>query len=75
MAILSFSCRQIPRCLACMLSVVALTVLPGRAATSVIFDTDMDSDVDDVAAFCGLNALADRCEVGILAVMVPARNE
>ncbi|HSI82575.1 MAG: nucleoside hydrolase [Candidatus Methylacidiphilales bacterium] len=42
---------------------------------AVIFDTDMDSDVDDVAALCQLHALADGGEVEILAVMTSGRNE
>lgn len=41
----------------------------------VIFDTDMDSDVDDVAALAQLHAMADRGEVEFLAVMVSGRNE
>ncbi|MDF3059521.1 MAG: Inosine-uridine preferring nucleoside hydrolase [Rariglobus sp.] len=41
----------------------------------VIFDTDMDSDVDDVAALAQLHVMADRGEVELLAVMVSGRNE
>jgi hypothetical protein len=41
----------------------------------VIFDTDMDSDVDDVAALCQLHAMADQGEVELLAVMISGRNE
>jgi hypothetical protein len=36
----------------------------------IIFDTDMDSDVDDVGALAMLNAMMDNGEVEILAVMV-----
>jgi hypothetical protein len=41
----------------------------------VIFDTDMDSDVDDVAALCQLHAEADRGGVDLLAVMISGHNE
>lgn len=45
------------------------------APLPVIFDTDMDSDVDDVAALAQLHVMADRGEVELLAVMVSGRNE
>ncbi len=45
------------------------------APLPVIFDTDMDSDVDDVAALAQLHAFADMGEVEILAVMVSGHNE
>ncbi len=41
----------------------------------VIFDTDMDSDVDDVAALCSLHVMADRGEIDLLGVAVSGRNE
>lgn len=41
----------------------------------VIFDTDMDSDVDDVAALAQLHVMADRGEVDLLGVMISGRNE
>lgn len=41
-----------------------------QAACPVIFDTDMDSDVDDVGALAVLHALADRGEAEILGVVV-----
>ena len=41
-----------------------------RPAPQVIFDTDISSDVDDVGAVAVLHALADRNEVGILAMAV-----
>jgi len=53
-------------------------LLAWRAAAAplpVIFDTDMDSDVDDVAALAQLHVMADRGEVELLAVMVSGRNE
>ena len=40
----------------------------------IIFDTDMDSDCDDVGALAMLHALADRGEVGLLAVMTSSSN-
>lgn len=44
----------------------------GRAtkAVPIIFDTDMQTDVDDVGAAALLHALADRGEIEILATMV-----
>lgn len=41
----------------------------------VIFDTDMDSDCDDVGALAMLHALADAGEAEILATIVSSRNE
>lgn len=41
----------------------------------VIFDTDMDSDCDDIGALAVLHALADRGEAEILATMVSSQNE
>ena len=40
----------------------------------IIFDTDMDSDCDDVGALAMLHALADRGECEILATVVSTRN-
>jgi hypothetical protein len=40
----------------------------------VIFDTDMDSDCDDVGALAMLHAFADLGEVNILATLVSARH-
>jgi hypothetical protein len=45
------------------------------APLPVIFDTDMDSDVDDVAALAQLHVMADRGEVELLGVMVSGHNE
>ncbi|HSI08991.1 MAG: nucleoside hydrolase [Rariglobus sp.] len=45
------------------------------APLPVIFDTDMDSDVDDVAALAQLHVMEDRGEVELLAVMVSGHNE
>ncbi len=41
---------------------------------SIIFDTDMESDVDDVGALAMLHALADNDEIEIQGVMVCAEN-
>src|SRR2546426_660484 len=41
----------------------------------VIFDTDMDSDCDDVLALAILHVLADRGEAEILATVVSTKNE
>jgi hypothetical protein len=40
----------------------------------VIFDTDMDTDCDDLGALAVLHALADRGEAEILATVVSSRN-
>ncbi len=40
----------------------------------IIFDTDMDSDCDDLGALAVLHALADRGECEILATVVSTRN-
>lgn len=45
------------------------------APVKVIFDTDMDSDCDDVGALAVLHALADRGEAEILATVVSSQNE
>ncbi len=45
------------------------------APVKVIFDTDMDSDCDDVGALGMLHALADRGEAAILATGVSSKNE
>ncbi len=54
-----------------------LTFVPFMSAAPipVIFDTDMDSDVDDVAALAQLHVMADRGEIELLAVMVSGHNE
>lgn len=55
-----------------------LAVLLGQSLATplpVIFDTDMDSDVDDVAALAQLHVMADRGEVDLLGVMISGRNE
>src|SRR4051812_25924391 len=47
---------------------------PATKAVKIIFDTDMDSDCDDVGALAILHALADRGEAEILATVVSSRN-
>jgi hypothetical protein len=54
-----------------LLPLVSLTASP----LPVIFDTDMDSDVDDVAALCKLHAMADRGELELLGVAISGHNE
>lgn len=56
-----------------------LTLAHGSSAANrlpvpVIFDTDMESDVDDVGALAMLHSLADSGEAEILGVMVGAKN-
>lgn len=53
---------------------VALLALPLTAQVNLIFDTDMESDVDDVGALAMLHALADQGEVNILGTMVCSLN-
>lgn len=55
--------------------VVLLACSLRAAPMPVIFDTDMDSDVDDVAALAQLHAFANRGEVEILGIMVSGHNE
>jgi hypothetical protein len=47
---------------------------PPGDPVKVIFDTDMDSDCDDVGALAVLHALADRGEAVILATVVSSQN-
>lgn len=52
-----------------------LSVAPASAqAVKIIYDTDMESDVDDVGATAVLHALADQGEAEILATMVSSIN-
>jgi hypothetical protein len=44
------------------------------APVKIIFDTDMDSDCDDLGALALLHALADRGECEILATVVSSKN-
>ena len=59
-----------------LLAIALAAFAPLHAAPlPVIFDTDMDSDVDDAAALCQLHVMADKGEVELLAVMISGRNE
>ena len=53
-----------------------LALASSRAAdpVKVIFDTDMDSDCDDVGALAMLHVLADAGEAEILATMISSPN-
>jgi inosine-uridine nucleoside N-ribohydrolase len=52
---------------------VLLTTLPAEPV-NIIFDTDMESDVDDLAALAMLHGLADRGEAEILATVSRSLN-
>lgn len=56
------------------LSGMWLLALLLQAPVPVVFDADMDSDCDDVAALALLHALADRGEAEILATMSASTN-
>jgi hypothetical protein len=60
---------------ALLFSLLVFAPFLSAAPLPVIFDTDMDSDVDDVAALAQLHVMADRGEIELLAVMVSGRNE
>ncbi|MEZ0263647.1 MAG: nucleoside hydrolase [Phycisphaerae bacterium] len=63
------------RVLAAFLSLaLASAALAAPSPVKLIFDTDMDSDCDDVGALGMLHALADRGEVEILATTVSSKN-
>ena len=57
------------------LGIAFAVTLRAAAPMPVILDTDMDSDVDDVAALAQLHIMADRGEVEMLGVMVSGHNE
>src|SRR5690606_30907069 len=57
-----------------LLSVFLFVTLSSTAQVKLIFDTDMESDVDDVGALAMLHALADNGEVDILATIVCSLN-
>jgi len=58
-----------------LIYVLCATAVLQAEPMPVIFDTDMDSDVDDVAALAQLHVMADRGEIELLAVMVSGHNE
>lgn len=55
-------------------ALAALALSACAAPPAVIFDTDMDSDCDDVGALAMLHALADLGEARILATMSSSQN-
>ncbi len=72
---ISLNCHVMNLCRLISLLGVALCplVLAGQPV-KVIYDTDLESDVDDVAATAILHVLADRGEAEILATMVSLSN-
>jgi hypothetical protein len=68
----------IRRSLSAYLCVFGFLCLPFNIAAApvpkIIFDTDMDSDCDDLGALAILHALADRGECDILATVVSSKN-
>ncbi len=60
--------------LAVLLVAFAFAAGAFAAPVKIVFDTDMDSDCDDVGALAMLHAMADREEADILATMVSAPN-
>ena len=67
----SFMLLAIFSTMACILSAGDEKPVPVK----IIFDTDMDSDCDDVGALAMLHAFADKGEAEILATIVSAKNE
>ncbi len=66
--------NSISACL-CFVFLLFLTFLSAQAQpVKLIFDTDMESDVDDVGALAMLHGLADKGEVEILGTMVCSLN-
>lgn len=57
-----------------LVSFMLSTVIASAQAVKIIYDTDMDSDVDDVGATAVLHALANRGEAEILATIVSSAN-
>ncbi|MDB5295983.1 MAG: nucleoside hydrolase, partial [Phycisphaerales bacterium] len=53
----------------------ATAATTSAAAAKILFDTDMDSDCDDLGALAALHALADRGEAEILATTVSSLNK
>jgi purine nucleosidase len=53
-----------------IISLLAFLHLPAFAQYRVIFDTDIDSDVDDVQALAMLHVLADQQKINFLGVVV-----
>lgn len=62
------------QCISLLLVVANLIYAGQDQAVRLIFDTDMESDVDDVGAVAVLHALANRNETELLAMMVSSGN-
>ena len=62
------------RFLLSFLGIIGCALGVSSQPVKIIYDTDMESDVDDVAATAILHALADRGEAEILATMVSSGN-
>ena len=62
------------QCISLLLVVTNLTHAGQYQAVRLIFDTDIESDVDDVGAVAVLHALANRNETEILAMMISSSN-
>ncbi|HEY1067769.1 MAG TPA: nucleoside hydrolase [Pirellulales bacterium] len=67
--------RVIGLTLAMLIADGASVVRAADESRRIIFDTDMDSDCDDVGALAMLHILADRGEVELLATICSARSE
>ncbi len=74
--------RKIATCISGLICVwtlgsqlIAQSAVEQSAPVKIIFDTDMDSDCDDVAALALLHVLADKEEAKILATGISSKNE
>ena len=61
-------------CFIILLGVALIPLALAGQPVKIIYDTDMESDVDDVAATAILHVLADRGEAEILATMISSVN-
>lgn len=61
-------------CIGLLFVLINLTYAGQYQAVRLIFDTDIESDVDDVGAVAVLHALANRNETEILAMMISSNN-
>ncbi|WP_373511510.1 nucleoside hydrolase [Persicitalea sp.] len=75
-ALLTSSFKQVAfaRLLLAVFVLFLSLISPSKAQVKLIFDTDMESDVDDVGALAMLHGLADKGEVEILGTMVCSLN-
>lgn len=67
--------KNIIRLLLIMIVSTATTVVYAQSPVKVIFDTDIDSDVDDVGALAMLHTFADHNAVEILGVIVTSEDK